>query len=235
MTLSTRKLSPVDQSGRIEQIIKSLQEYIVDGNVQPGTDLEPERELASILRVSRFSLREALRVAQAQGLIEIQRGRRPRVAVPSADAAATVIGLTLRRTKSTFLQLVAARELLESEIASLAALNIKTPDIELMEKTIEEMEENSGDLALCVEKDFDFHTILVKASGNVVFEIMLAPVAQLLRESRTRTLQLTGVNRAIEGHRLILQRLKERDGMGAAAAMRKHLEMAEEDLMQIET
>jgi GntR family transcriptional regulator, transcriptional repressor for pyruvate dehydrogenase complex len=235
MTLSTRKLSPVDQSGRIEQIIKSLQEYIVDGNVQPGTDLEPERELASILRVSRFSLREALRVAQAQGLIEIQRGRRPRVAVPSADAAATVIGLTLRRTKSTFLQLVAARELLESEIANLAALNIKTPDIEMMEKTIKEMEENSGNLALCAEKDFDFHTILVKASGNVVFEIMLAPVAQLLRESRTRTLQLTGVNRAIEGHRLILQRLKERDGTGAATAMRKHLEMAEEDLMQIET
>lgn len=235
MTLSTRKLSPIDQSGRIEQIVKSLQEYIIDGNVKPGTDLEPERELASILRVSRFSLREALRVAQAQGLIEIQRGRRPRVAVPSADAAATVIGLTLRRTKSTFLQLVAARELLESEIANLAALNIKPPDIELMEKTIKEMEENSGNLALCADKDFDFHTILVKASGNVVFEIMLAPVAQLLRESRTKTLQLTGVNRAIEGHRLILQRLKERDGAGAAMAMRKHLEMAEEDLMQIET
>jgi GntR family transcriptional regulator, transcriptional repressor for pyruvate dehydrogenase complex len=235
MVVSTRKLSPVQQSDRIEQIIRSLHEYIIDGNVKPGTDLEPERALAKILGVSRFSLREALRVAQAQGLIDIQRGRRPRVAVPSADAAAKVIGLTLRRTKSTFLQLVAARELLESQIANLAARNIKPEDIEQMEKTITEMEENSQNLALCAEKDFDFHTILVKASGNVVFEIMLAPVAQLLRESRIKTLKLTGVKRAIEGHKLILEHLKLRDGEGAAAAMQKHLEMAEEDLMQIET
>lgn len=235
MTLSTRKLSPIQQNDRIEQIIRSLHEYIIDGNIKPGTDLEPERELASILGVSRFSLREALRVAQTQGLIDIQRGRRPRVAVPSADAAAKVIGLTLRRTKSTFLQLVAARELLETQIANLAARNISPSDVELMEKTIVEMEQNSTDLALCAKKDFEFHTILVKASGNVVFEIMLSPVAQLLTESRARTLELTGVSRAIEGHKLILQHLKQRDGQGAAAAMKKHLEMAEEDLNQIDT
>ncbi len=230
-----RKLSAIQQNDRIEQIIRSLQEYIIDGNAKPGTALEPERELASTLGVSRFSLREALRVAQAQGLIDIRRGRRPRVAVPSADAAAKVIGLTLRRTKSTFLQLVAARELLETQIAKLAALHIKPSDIKRMEKTIEEMEKNSRNLAFCAEKDLEFHSMLVKASGNVVFEIMLSPVAQLLRESRVKTLKFTGVERAIEGHKLILKHLKQHNGESAGRAMKKHLEMAEADLRQIDT
>jgi GntR family transcriptional repressor for pyruvate dehydrogenase complex len=174
-------------------------------------------------------------VAQAQGLVDIRQGRRPRVASPSAFAAAEVIGLTLRRTKNTFLQLVAARELLESQIAKLAALNITSADIARLEMTIREMERNSDNLLLCAEKDVEFHTILLKASGNVVFEIMLLPVAQLLKESRERTLKFKGVTRAIEGHELILEQLRRRDGEGAERAMRKHLEMVEEDLKQIES
>lgn len=211
-----------------------MQEYIIEGNIKPGTSLAPERELARTLGVSRFSLREALRVAQAQGLIDIQRGRRPRVAVPSPDAAATVIQLTLRRTKGIFLQLVVARELLESQIARLAARKIQPEQLEQLQATIGEMEQNRANLKFCAQKDFDFHNGLVKASGNLVFEIMLSPVTELLRESRIRTLALTGVERAIEGHKVILERLKEGDEQGAEIAMRKHLEMAEEDLRKIE-
>ena len=229
-----RKLSVIQHSDRIDQIIRSLQRYIIDGNAKPGTALEPERELAHTLGVSRFSLREALRVAQAQGLIDIQRGRRPQVAVPSADAAAKVIGLTLRRTKNALLNLVEAREILESEIAKLAAKNVRPLDIKRMEKILQEMEENRSDIPFCAEKDFDFHSLLIKASGNAVFEIMLSSVAQLLKESRLKTLRLAGVQRAIEGHKLILQHIKKHNGDGAAKAMKMHLAMAEEDLRQID-
>lgn len=235
MKLPGADLPKLQSSDRIEQIVRFLHEYIIDGNIKPGTELAPERELAGLLGVSRFSLREALRAAQAQGLIEIRQGRRPRVTAPSGVAAAAVVGITLRRTKNSLLQLVAARELLESHIASLAASAISSADIMRMETTVSEMEKNPDDLAFCAEKDIEFHDILLKASGNVVFEIMLSPVAELLRESREHTFGLRGTTRAIEGHTSILASLKARDCEGAALAMRKHLEMAEEDLSQIES
>ena len=174
-------------------------------------------------------------MAQTQGLIYMRRGQRPRVASPSADAAAEVMRLTLRRTKSTFLHLIYAREILESEIAKLAARNIKSVDLNRMQKDIREMEENRDNIDFCVKKEIDFHSIILKASDNVVFEIMLSSVRQLLTESMAKTLKLTGVKRAIEGHKLILENLKQHDSEGAALAMHKHLEMAEEDIRRIET
>jgi GntR family transcriptional regulator, transcriptional repressor for pyruvate dehydrogenase complex len=227
---STSRITPVPRRSTIEGIVRSLHEYIVDGEAVAGSELPPERELARALGVSRFSLREALRVAQAQGLVDIRRGRRPRVAVPSPDAAAEVIGLTLRRTKGTLLHLAAAREALESQIARVAAATARAADLRRLQDNVRRMEQESSDLEACAARDLEFHSLILKASRNPVFEVMLAPVAALLKESRTRTLRLTGVQRAIEGHRQILLRVQEGDGEGAARAMRRHLAMAEEDL-----
>ena len=77
MKQASLKLKPVPNGDKIEQIITVLQNYIIDGNLKAGDRIPPERQLASQLGVSRFSLREALRVAQTQGLIEISRGRCP--------------------------------------------------------------------------------------------------------------------------------------------------------------
>jgi len=227
-------LTPVPNGDKIEQIITILQDYIVDGNLKPGDEILPERQLASQLGVSRFSLREALRVAQAQGLIEISRGRRPRVAKPSASAAAEVIALTLRRSGETLLDLTEARQALECQIVRLAAVKAQLPHIDAMKETIKLMQQNKNDLNLCVEKDLEFHNILVKASGNKVFEIMLAPLAELLKESRRETIQANGLDKAIKNHQAILDAIKEKDSAKAADLMRSHLQMAEEDLKKSE-
>ena len=96
------------------------------------------------------------------------------------------------------------------------------------------MRQNKNDLNLCVEKDVEFHNILVKASGNKVFEIMLAPLAELLKESRRETLRQNGLGRALETHEQILSAIIEKDAEKAAMFMRSHLEMAEEDLKKSE-
>ncbi len=234
MKQASLKLKPVPNGDKIEQIIAVLQNYIIDGNLKPGDGIPPERQLASQLGVSRFSLREALRVAQTQGLIEISRGRRPRVAKLSATAAANVIALTLRRSGKVLLDLIEARQALECQIARLAAARAQQSHIDAIRQTIEAMEQNKNNLSLCVEKDIEFHNILVEASGNKVFEIMLAPLSELLRKSRKETMRANGVQRAIVGHKLLLSAIIEKDSDKATEAMYRHLEMAEEDLKRIE-
>jgi GntR family transcriptional repressor for pyruvate dehydrogenase complex len=234
MDKSPHLMKPIADSEKVEKIINALHDYIINGNLAPGTEIPPERILAQQLGVSRFSLREALRVAQMQGLLEISRGRRPRVAQPTADAAAKVMSLTLQRSEKPLLDLIVAREGLEVQIARLAALKAQPSHIEAMRRTIDLIKQRKDDAEFCAEQDFEFHNILVKASGNVVFEIMLSPVAELLRKSRVETIKLRGIGRAIEGHTMILQAVSKKDPEGAYSAMQKHLEMAEEDLKTLQ-
>ncbi|MBN1836285.1 MAG: FadR family transcriptional regulator [Spirochaetales bacterium] len=223
----------IQQTDKIDRIIRELEHTIVDGRLLPGTELPAERVLAERLGVSRFSLREALRAAQARGLIEIQRGRRPRVARPSASAAAEVIGLAIRRSRKALLDLVVARQALETQIARIAARNASPEHLREMAATIAAIESHPGDAELCLQEDLRFHEALVQASGNEVFAIMLAPLTELLRESRKETIR-EGVERVISGHRAILDAVRAGDSDAAARAMHRHLQMAEEDLKKIE-
>jgi GntR family transcriptional repressor for pyruvate dehydrogenase complex len=232
MTESIKNIEPVGDVDKIQQILASIQNYIIDGNLSYGTELPPERDLAARLGVSRFSLREALRVAQAQGLIEITRGRKPRVAKPSPGAAAEMIALTLRRSKKSLLDLVVARQGIESQIARVAAGHALQSDISALEHTIEFIEDNRHNPELCIEQDIEFHNILVRATDNPVFEIMLSPLAELLRDSRLETIR-QGIDRVITGHREILTAIKEENPEKAAEAMHRHLEMAEEDIRKM--
>jgi len=225
------KIKPIVEVDRIQQILDALHDYIVVGNLIPGTELPSERDLAEQLGVSRFSVREALRVARAQGLIEITRGRKPKVAEPSTGAAADIIALALKRSKKSLLDLIVARQGIEIQIARIAALKAKSVDIDAMIKTISSIEENRDDIELCVQRDIEFHNILVRATENIVFEVMLAPLMELLHDCRKATIQ-RGVDRIIEGHREILKAIKTHDSEKAAMAMRRHLDMAEEDVKQ---
>ena len=234
MKQASPKLTPVPKGDKIEQILTVLQDYIIHGNLKPGDQIPPERQLAAQLRVSRFSLREALRVAQAQGLIDISRGRRPRVAKSSPTAAAEVIALTLRRSGQALLDLTEARQALECQIVRLAAVRAEQSHTDAMQETINLMRQNKDDLNLCAEKDVEFHNILVQASGNKVFEIMLAPLAELLKESRRETLRQNGLVKALEAHKQILSAIIEKDSERAAEFMQSHLQMTEQDLKKSE-
>jgi GntR family transcriptional repressor for pyruvate dehydrogenase complex len=226
------KLERLPDGDKVAQIHAALQAYIIDGNLKPGDKIPPERQLAAQLGVSRFSLREALRVSKAYGLIEISRGCQPTVSKPSPAAAAEVIALTLRRTSNTLLELIEARQSVECGIARCAAWRAGLSHIRAMKTTIDALKDNKDNLAVCVEKDLEFHSILVKASGNIIFEIVLAPLAALSRELRAKTMKVD-VQRAILGHRRILEAVIEKDSERAAQAMHDHLNMAEEDLRKI--
>jgi GntR family transcriptional regulator, transcriptional repressor for pyruvate dehydrogenase complex len=233
MNTKSLKLVPLEDGNKVEQLITVLQDRIIDGDLKPGTPLPAERSLAAQLNVSRFSLREALRVAQAKGLIEITRGRAPRVAQVSSAAVADLMGIHLRRSENIFLELVEARQALECNIARFAALRAEPSHIDAMRQAVEDLKNNQNNLAICIEKDIAFHNILIKASGNRVFEIMLSPLATALRKSRKKTMQVFGAKRAISGHEEILAAIAAKDAEKAGDAMHRHLMTAEEELKEI--
>lgn len=234
MENTTPKITPIQNQNKIELIVNSLKKMIIEGGLKPGSLLPAERTLSAQLGVSRFSLREALQVAKSHGLITVSRGKRPQVADSSPEAVAEIMGVALERSSTSHMDLIEARECLECQIARFAAQRADDVEIKMLEDNLAELKKHKTALSRCAEIDLQFHDILIKASRNIVFEVMLAPLSQLLRETRKQTMKADGVNRAILGHERILKAIKTRDAEGAAEAMSRHLKMAKTDLEKAE-
>jgi DNA-binding FadR family transcriptional regulator len=221
---STIIFTPRQTITAVDQVFSEISAFVLREQVAPGAELPSEEVMAAQLKVSKVTLRQALRLAQAHGLIEIRNGQRARVAKPSLKPLMNIMGITLRRMgKKEFEDLVKVREILEVNIARDAAILAKEEHIKAMEKTIVEMEQNKEDLIFCVKKDIEFHSILRKATANRVFDIVLAPIAEILAESMKTTLGSGGILAATEAHRWILDAVKQKDPDKAEAAMRNHM------------
>ncbi len=230
MGTSIKKISPLRQNDKIEQILNIIHEHIFEGKLQPGTELPSEKSLSEQLGVSRFSLREALRVAQAQGLIEINQGKKPVVAHPSAAPAAYMLKIALKRSSQSLFDLVTARAGLECKIVRIAAEKITDETLMQLEENIKLMEITGRDISYYVDKDTEFHDMILKSTESLVFEIMLSSVNELLRESRKATLRGGGIERACKAHLEIFNALKAHDPDLSEKQMQQHLKNAEEDL-----
>lgn len=224
------KAQPID---KVEQAVAALHEFIVEGGLEPGTVLPSESEMVEQIGVSKFSMREALRVAQSQGLVEISQGRRTRVADVSVKPAAGIMGLLLKRSKHLLLELTETRRSLEISMVQLAALRRTDEQVQAMEQTINELENHQDDIAYCVDKDIEFHEIMARATGNRVFEIIYDSMAELLRESRHETMRISGMGKPIHEHRQIVQAIREQAPEQAVSAMSEHLDTAELSLKEL--
>lgn len=222
--------TPVDKRDTVSRILAALHRRIVGGKLKAGTPLPPERELAAELEVSRFSLREALRVAESQGLVEISRGKRTRVVVDSAASVVAAMDLTLRRGIASPLQLTEARLVVEVEVARRAAERM-TPDLlAALQQTIDRYEQAAaGDVEIRVSQDLEFHQLLARASGNPVFEMILATLGRLIVTSQRQTDPQAGQGTA-DTHRSILRAVAAGDAVAfplywmAATSVRTHAE-----------
>jgi len=139
------------------------------------------------------------------------------------------LGALLARGENSLLRLVEVRRPLETEIASLAAERAAPGDVAALEEAIREML-SAGSMEARVEADLRFHDRLAAATGNPVFQILLATMAELMHRSRRQTLARSGVDAAVEGHRAVLAAVARHDPQAARQTMLDHLAKAERDL-----
>ena len=208
----------------VDQVFEEIRDFVLREGVDPGAELPPEDVMAAQLRVSKVTLRQALRLAQAHGLIEIRNGQRARVAKPSFKPLTNIMNLTLRRMGiKEFEDLVKVRETLEVAIARDASQAAKSSHIKAMEKTIEAMNGHSDDMPFCVKQDLLFHSILRQAAGNRIYDVVLAPISEILADSTQTTLTTGGIQPATEAHGWIVDAIRARDPDAAALAMHRHM------------
>lgn len=227
--------APIQSERLYEQIVQQIEQRIVAGELNVGDQLPSERELAEQFAVSRTAVREAIKTLREKGLVEILVGRGTFIANGTNDIVRHTLSLLMKfdSTKG-FMNMVEVREILEPEIAALAATRITDEYIAAMQEAMDKMEAAMNDVEAFVEADLDFHLALAEATQNPMIPALLDPIINLLREQRILTTQIKGVAQHGQyNHKIIIEAVKRRDPEAAREAMRRHLEQIRRDSEQL--
>lgn len=204
----------------------------MNGELRPGDKLPAERELADQFGVSRTAIREAMKALTHSGLVVIQPGRGTFVTDISSKVVRHSFDMLVRGSNETGIKdLIEVREILEPEIAALAAVRAGSEDIESMEEAVRAMDMAMDDLETFIEADLDFHLALAQGSNNVLIPALIDTLVELLREHRKRAASVEGgMSRGQPHHKIILAAIKNNDANAARNSMRGHLEQVRKEI-----
>ncbi len=206
-----------------------LVERIVRGAHPPGTTLPPEPALCETFSVSRTVVREAMKVLQEKGLVQVRQGSgtivTPQTSWDMLDElvlAATIAG---DETLAILDDLVVTRRLLESDMANVAARLADQETIDRLSALVDRMDELVDDPMTYAEHDRRFHDTIMQTSGN---RIARAVVRSLEGQALNTARYLGRTERALcvasnLGHRHVYERIAAHDPAGAAEAMFRHI------------
>ena len=221
----------IDNRRLYRQISDQISRLIENGEYKPGERLPAERVLAEQLNVSRPTVREALIALEVEGRVEIRGGAGVFVldykGNQTEQQSSNANGLPMPGP----FEVLFARDLIEPEVAALAAKNATPGQLSVMSQAMGEMVCCSAADPKRLEYDRNFHYALAEASGNsalvLAIQTLWIPREQVVYirlEDHFHNEQVW--QRSIMEHRDILEAVKRRDPKAARAAMHRHLKNA---------
>jgi GntR family transcriptional repressor for pyruvate dehydrogenase complex len=207
-----------------EQLAADIRERIHAGELRDGDRLPSEAALATQSKLSRATVREALRVLQEAGFVE---RASPRILVIRAHAdepAHRELVRALRRRNVTFRDLHEALLALDPELARLATLRATPEDLDALDAILAEQERHLTDFDAWNALDNRFHTAIGELAGNWPLLLARQPTSDLLLPALERFVRSEQATRAgLAFHHRILDEIRGGDPEGAAFMARKHI------------
>jgi GntR family transcriptional regulator, transcriptional repressor for pyruvate dehydrogenase complex len=226
------QFEPIVRVRTHEEVVQRIQDQILRGHLKAGDRLPGERELSEQLRVSRPTVREALRVLETLQIIRVPGRTGP-------DGGAVVEGqpgavlerlLTLQLALSQYSMgdFVQARCAVEAASAGLAAQVATPEDIKRLEGLLDAMESTDADRATLGELDTRFHTTIGEVCGNPLLAHLMTAIRGAMRHEMLQGFQQVDDweetrDRLVREHRAILKAIAANDSERANAAVRSHI------------
>jgi DNA-binding FadR family transcriptional regulator len=163
------------QTKVFQDVVEQIQDAIFDGRLVAGQTLPAERELKELFNISRGTLREALRVLEQKGLIEIKLGVGGGSVVRSVDGSqvSESLGLLIRSQKVSLSHLAQFREDVEGMIAAQAARQRNSQDIKtlryLLSRALECVQSGSSQRDAFIDIDKRIHMTMAEIIGNPIY------------------------------------------------------------------
>ena len=217
-------IEPIKSTRIYEEIVRQVKALIAEGRLKSGDQLPPERDLAAQFKVSRTSVREALRTLESLGLIEIRPGEGTFVREVSVESLIEPLAHVILSQREAVGELFEARRLLEPALAGLAARRATQDDLHEMERILEDQAKEVAAGLTGLAQDAAFHAAIATSVRNRAITRIVNALMDLLTQSREESLQTPGrPTRSHQDHRRILDAIGRRDEAGARRAMLDHL------------
>lgn len=216
-------LTPIKNVKVYEIIMNQIKDIVRSGELKRGDKLPSERDLALKLNVSRTSVREAIKALETLGLIESKHGEGNYIRSDFEDILLEPLSIVFMLLGSDNNEILQLRNVIEPEVAKIAAENITNDEIEKLEDIIEKLSKTK-DSKECASLDKEFHYAIAKASKNHLLSTIIFSVSSLIEEYIDESkIYDDKKEEVIKEHRKILKALKEHNKEKAFNEAKNHL------------
>ena len=215
--------------GRISEIIvEQIRLLMRQGQLKPGDRLPPERDLCERFGVSRVTVREALRMLESSGLVEIRVGARGGafVTAPSSDRVGEGLADLLPLSVISAPDVTEVRKILEAGIVPLVCERATEEDLADLEAICQRSEAAlaAGDYSM--DMSLEFHIRVAQATHNpavvMLVESFRGPILMSLQQAHEAAPEMGGLS--TREHEQFIEAVRRRDVDTASTIMREHLE-----------
>ncbi|MFH1152365.1 MAG: FadR/GntR family transcriptional regulator [Pseudomonadota bacterium] len=217
-----------------ETIVEQIRKAILQGDLKIGDRLPSEKDLAQSFGVSKSSLREAYRVLEAYGLLEIRQGMSGGAFVKEVDLKTIKDSLVnyFFFQNPSIREYTQVRTFIEPEIVKICAAKITDQDIRELENNIVEMEKEPEGESFLSDLDSAFHKKLVDIAGNSILSLVVESVqTALINIKRLLHTDEAFLLMVCKGHKEIVSALSERNPDRASQVMLKHIIDVEQGML----
>ena len=186
------ELHKISVESTVDIIVNQIIEYIIDGTFAPGQRIPTEIELAQSFGVGRNSVREAVKVLSAYGILEVRRADGTYVCSDFSPKILNplIYGIVLEKNPY---YLIEVRDAIENYVYQLAAKNATEENLislrSVLEALIAELEKDDPDIDRVAELDGDFHVELSRCGHNPILVQINRIVCLMLHQSRKLTIE----------------------------------------------
>jgi GntR family transcriptional regulator, transcriptional repressor for pyruvate dehydrogenase complex len=214
--------------GLVDQVIEYIRKALESRGLQPGDQLPPERDLAHQLNVSRSTLRSGIGYLAAMGVLRIRHGVGTFVADGPPEIGKLSLDIIGALHGFQSWQMFEARNMLESDLAALAAERGQERDFAAMAEEVAMMYATCDDPSEYLIHDALFHRAIARASGNPILAALMETVVTALYDTRRESVgNAVDLKESAEAHREIYRAIRLRNAPHAKELMQQHLKRAE--------
>jgi GntR family transcriptional regulator, transcriptional repressor for pyruvate dehydrogenase complex len=222
-----KAIKAVEKKRAYEEVVSQIRVLMDDGRLKLGDQLPTERELSETFKVSRATIREAIRTLESLKLVQSRHGEGTYV-LSSEENLVHPLAAALFDEKDNIQDIFYVRKAIEPHIAELAAENATPEEIVELEAIINERGKSVSDKNGNANTDTEFHSYLARMSKNSVLGRLVAALSDILEQTRYEYLQdEERSKKSLTGHLKVFNAVKNGDSAAARRAMRRHLEEVE--------
>jgi GntR family transcriptional regulator, transcriptional repressor for pyruvate dehydrogenase complex len=232
-TQAFMNIEPIRRETVMDTVALRIKSLLQSGELKSGDRLPPEPELARMLRVSRSSLREALKGLMFLGLLKARPGDGTYIQSSLSRVLNQHFQWMILLREVQHLEVYELRKIIEPEAAALAARRATSSDLDRIASAVEAMKTDLEEPNLFHVHDIEFHEAFMSASGNVALQTTMRMLYHATSEARRRVLPLIdNMDTHWKRHDRVYRAIRDRNAEQARKAVLDDLLYAEKLLRQ---